>query len=177
MKITSMRNAITLTVTLVALVLGSFAGTANADIFVLDDTNNYSVDIGSGITVSQGFPSNGAITFTGGSAALGASDEANFANAFTQIGSSVQPGGNRPQDFVTESIAFTIQADSDSQLFDAIITYFAAPNGNVIVGTAPAPDNNAGLVFQVTTAVPEPSSALLCGFASLSLLLRRSRKK
>jgi len=162
------------------LALGLLTEKSDAATFILDFTNNYTVTIDN-LTISQ--PNyvaaggvNGAIVFTGATAALGQSDVADFfSSTFTQIGSGIQPGGNRPQDFVTNSVDFTLRDDTSLQLFDAQITYFAAPNGNVIVGTAPVVNNTAGLVINVTP-VPEPSSTFLLGIAGVSLAFRRSRK-
>ena len=160
------------------LALGSLTEKSDAATFILDSTNNYTVTIDN-LTISQ--PNyaggvNGAIVFTGATAALGQSDVADFfSSTFTQIGSGSQPGGNRPQDFVSNSVDFTLRDDSSLQLFDAQITYFAAPNGNVTVGTAPVVDNAAGLVINVTP-VPEPSSTFLLGIAGAGLTFRRSRK-
>lgn len=176
-----MKTITSLGITLLAL--GSIVEKSDAATFILDSTNNYSVTIDSSFTISQpnytaGVISNGAITFSGATAALGLSDVADFsANTFTQIGSGSQPGGNRPQDFASNAIDFTIQNSSNNLLYNAQITYFAPPNGNTPTGTPPTVNNAAGLVINVTAApVPEPSSTILLGLATASLTLRRSRK-
>lgn len=161
------------------IIFGSLAGGANGATLILDDTNGYSVTTVSSFTISQpDFELNASsnVVFSNSIAALGTSTVADFSsNTFAQIGGGSEPGGNGLRGFANNAIAFTIR-DNNAQLYDALITFVRSSDSGNTAGTAPNPDNNAGLVIEITAAaVPEPSSALLLGLAGLGLVTRRKR--
>ncbi|MEM7036158.1 MAG: PEP-CTERM sorting domain-containing protein [Bacteroidota bacterium] len=176
---------------LAALCAGALSTTADAVVLVLDDTNGYTATIAPGVTISQPAyttaPS-GGVLLTGATAAIGVAGIADFTTGtFDQIGGNAVIGGiggtvgsapGSPAAFVNNALAFTIRDEGTGDLYDAVITFFRAADGNGAnaggVGTPPVPDSNAGLVVDVNL-VPEPSSALLTSFALIGLGLRRRR--
>ncbi|MEM9480528.1 MAG: hypothetical protein AAGA58_12815 [Verrucomicrobiota bacterium] len=169
---------------LLAVFLLLISRSAFATDLILDSTNNYTVTH-EGITISQpayNFGSGrGFITFGNAVAAVGDSSSVDFlGQTFTQIGNGVRPVlppsatgltqnvTGLPQNFVFFDVPFILRRDSDHTLFEAEITYYNAPQGNAEVGPPPVPNNNAGLVVNITPVALPISYELFANAAGLS---------
>jgi len=160
-----------------ACLLGALLQTVNAVTLVLDSTNSYTVNVGSGASIAQNGWASGAdarITFTGLTVFAGSVDTANFSTPlFTSgvaLGGQDGAGAGLVGDFLT------LREDATGDLFEAQVTFFRSPRGGNSggVGIAPTIDNSAGLSLEVNQ-VPEPSALILAALTPIALLRGRRR--